>query len=216
MIRIAFPGFEGTPEALREALRRGRLSPRAIPVLAVVEQALAQVPEGLRERSELLPILAELLVLKLSPEKALTPKEEGEEAPLVQALLDLSDTVAFLEGRLQRRARLLPVAPPPVPKPALRLSPKVLKEAARPFRKAVLALPKEGFGLREAWERLKAFLKGRVAFHRLPLRGWAEQVVGFAALLEAHRLGLVRLHQEEAFGPLWVEAEGALEGRRLA
>lgn len=117
MIRIAFPGFEGTPEALREALRRGRLSPKEVPVLAVLEQALAQVPEDLRAKSELLPLLAELLVLKLSPERALLPKEEGEEAPLVQVLVDLSEMVAFLEARLERRARLLPVAPPPCPGP---------------------------------------------------------------------------------------------------
>ena len=81
MIRIAFPGFEGTPEALREVLRRGRLSPKEVPVLAVVEQALAQVPGDLRAKSELLPLLAELLVLKLSPERALLPKEELEEVP---------------------------------------------------------------------------------------------------------------------------------------
>lgn len=216
MIRLEFPGFSGTPQELREALRRGRLSPKGLPVLQVVEQALAQVPEDLRARAELLPLLAELLVLKLSPEKALIPRQEGEEAPLVRVLVDLSETVAFLEERLSRRARLLPVAPPPVPRPLLRLSPKVLKEAARPFRKAVLALPPEGFGLREAWERLKGFLRGRVAFHRLPLPTWAEKAVGFAALLEAHRLGLARLYQEEPFGPLWVEAEGALEERRLA
>ncbi|TBH21587.1 chromosome segregation protein ScpA [Thermus thermamylovorans] len=216
MIRLEFPGFSGAPQELREALRRGRVSPRGLPVLLIVEQALAQVPEDLRARAELLPLLAELLVLKLAPEKALTPKEEGEEAPIVRVLVDLSETVAFLEERLRRRARLLPVAPPPVPKPALRLSPRALREAARPFRKAVLALPREGFGLREAWERLRPFLRGRVAFHRLPLRGWGERAVGFAALLEAHRLGLVRLCQEEPFGPLWVEAKGALEGRRLA
>ncbi len=29
--------------------------------------------------------------------------------------------------------------------------------------------------------------------------------MGFAALLEAFRLGRVRLEQEENFGPLWVE-----------
>ncbi|WP_038056244.1 chromosome segregation protein ScpA [Thermus amyloliquefaciens] len=216
MIRLEFPGFSGTPEELREALRRGRLSPRGLPLLLIVEQALGQVPEDLRARAELLPLLAELLVLKLSPEKALTPKEEGEEAPIVRVLVDLSETVAFLEERLRRRSRLLPVAPPPVPRPALRLPPKALKEVAQSFRKAVLALPQEAFGLREAWERLKGLLRGRVAFHRLPLRGWGEQAVGFAALLEAHRLGLVRLEQEEAFGPLWVEAEGAVEERRLA
>ena len=178
MIRIAFPGFEGTPEALREALRRGRLSPKEVPVLAVVEQALAQVPGDLRAKSELLPLLAELLVLKLSPERALLPKEEGEEAPLVQVLVDLSEMVAFLEARLERRARLLPVAPPPLPRPALRLSPKSLAEAAKGFRRAVLRLPREAFGVREAWERLKGAIRGRVAFQSLPLATWGEKAVG--------------------------------------
>ena len=212
MIHLEFPGFSGTPEALREALRRGRLSPRALPVLLIVEQALAQVPEDLRAKSELLPLLAELLVLKLSPEKALTPKEEGEEVPLVQALLDLSETVAFLEARLKRRARLLPVSPPPLPKPSLRLSPKALAEAAKGFRRAVLRLPREAFGVREAWERLKGAIRGRVAFQSLPLATWGEKAVGFAALLEAFRLGRVRLFQEAPFAPLYVEAEAPLEG----
>jgi len=212
VIRIAFPGFEGTPEALREALRRGRLSPKAVPVLAVVEQALAQVPEDLWAKSELLPLLAELLVLKLSPERAFLPKEEGEEGPLVRVLVDLSETVAFLEAQLRRRARLLPVSPPPLPKPSLRLSPRALAEAARGFRKAVLHLPPESFGLREAWERLRAFLKGRMPFHALPLATWSEKAVGFAALLEAARLGRVRLHQEAPFAPLYVEPGEGLEG----
>lgn len=212
MIHLEFPGFSGTPEALREALRRGRLSPRVLPVLLIVEQALAQVPEDLRAKSELLPLLAELLVLKLSPEKALTPKEEGEEVPLVQALLDLSETVAFLEARLKRRARLLPVSPPPLPKPSLRLSPKSLAEAAKGFRRAVLRLPREAFGVREAWERLKGAIRGRVAFQSLPLATWGEKAVGFAALLEAFRLGRVRLYQEAPFAPLYVEAAAPLEG----
>ncbi|ETN88489.1 chromosome segregation protein ScpA [Thermus sp. NMX2.A1] len=205
MIRLEFPGFSGTPQELREALRRGRISSRALPVLSIVEQALSQVPEDLRARSELLPILAELLVLKLSPERAFTPREEGEEAPLVRVLLDLSETVAFLEERLRRRARLLPVPPPPLPRPALRLPPKALAEAARPFRKAVLALGRERFGLMEAWARIKAFLRGRLPFHQLPLRTWEERAMGFAALLEAYRLGRVALEQEANFGPLWVE-----------
>ncbi|MDT7908388.1 chromosome segregation protein ScpA [Thermus sp.] len=204
MIQIAFPGFSGTPEALREALRRGRISPRAVPVLKVIEDALAQLPPSLKERSEVLPILAELLVLKLAPERAMEA-EEGKEAPLVQALLDLSETVAFLEARLKARARLLPVAPPPLPRPALRLSPKTLWQAARPFRRAVLALPRETFGLKEAWERLRGLLRGRAVFQALPLGSWWERAVAFAALLEAHRLGLLRLHQEAPFAPLHVE-----------
>jgi segregation and condensation protein A len=137
VIQIAFPGFSGTPWELREALRRGRLSPKDLPVLQVVEQALSQVPEELKAKAELLPLLAELLVLKLAPEKALAPKEEGEEAPLVRVLLDLSEAVAFLEGRLVKRARLYPVSPPPVPRPSLRLPPRVLAEAARPPRAAL-------------------------------------------------------------------------------
>jgi segregation and condensation protein A len=204
VIQIAFPGFSGTPEALREALRRGRVSPKAVPVLKVIEDALAQLPPSLKERSEVLPILAELLVLKLAPERAMEA-EEGKEAPLVQALLDLSETVAFLEGRLKARARLLPVAPPPLPRPALRLSPKALWQAARPFRRAVLALPQESFGLKEAWERLRGLLQGRAVFQALPLGGWGERAVVFAALLEAHRLGLLRLHQEAPFALLHVE-----------
>jgi segregation and condensation protein A len=204
VIRIAFPGFAGTPEALREALRRGRISPRAVPVLKVIEDALAQLPPSLKERSEVLPILAELLVLKLSPERAMEA-EEGQEAPLVQALLDLAETVAFLEARLKARARLLPVAPPPLPRPALRLSPKTLWQAARPFRRAVLALPRETFGLKEAWERLRGLIRGRVRFQALLLATWGERAVAFAALLEAHRLGLLRLHQEAPFAPLHVE-----------
>jgi len=204
VIQIAFPGFSGTPEALREALRRSRISPRAVPVLKVIEDALAQLPPSLKERSEVLPILAELLVLKLAPERAMEA-EEGKEAPLVQALLDLSETVAFLEARLKARARLLPVAPPPLPRPALRLSPKTLWQAARPFRRAVLALPRETFGLKEAWERLRELLRGRAVFQALPLGSWGERAVAFAALLEAHRLGLLRLHQEAPFAPLHVE-----------
>jgi segregation and condensation protein A len=209
VIQIAFPGFSGTPWELREALRRGRLSPRAVPVLEVIEGALAQLPPSLKERSEVLPILAELLLLKLAPEKALV-EEGGEEAPLVRLLLDLSETVAFLEERLRVRSRHLPVPPPPLPRPAPRLSPKALWQAARPFKKAILALPQEPFGLREAWARLRGFLKGRTPFHRLPLRGWAERAVGFSALLEAFRLGEVNLEQEANFAPLYVEPRGAL------
>jgi segregation and condensation protein A len=220
VIHLSFPGFTGSLEALRKALRRGRLSPKEVPVLLVVDQALSQVPEDLKARSELLPVLAELLLLKLAPEKALIPKEEGEEAPLVRVLLDLSETVAFLEARLKRRARLLPVPPPPLPKPALRLPPKALLQAARGFQKAVLHLPQGGFGLKEAWARLRPLLKGRVVFQSLPFPAWAERAVAFAALLEAHRLGQVRLYQEAPFAPLHVEALGELqdldEGRGVA
>ncbi len=200
MIHLSFPGFTGSLEALREALRRGRLSPREVPVLLVVDQALAQVPEDLRARSELLPPLAELLLLKLAPERALTPKEEGEEAPWSGPSWTSprpwpSSRPAFSAGPASSPCPRPPApARPPPP-------PKALLQAARSFRRAVLHLPREGFGLREAWERLKALLKGRAVFQNLPLATWAERAVAFAALLEAHRLGRVRLSQEAPFAP---------------
>lgn len=36
--------------------------------------------------------------------------------------------------------------------------------------------------MREAWERLKGAIRGRVAFQSLPLATWGEKAVGFAAL----------------------------------
>lgn len=66
--------------------------------------------------------------------------------------------------------------------------------------------------MREAWERLKGAIRGRVAFQSLPLATWGEKAVGFAALLRAFRLGRVRLFQEAPFAPLYVEPVGLLEG----
>ncbi len=207
MICLVFPGFSGTPEELREALRRGRLRPEEVPVLEVIQMALDQVPEDLRARSELLPILAELLLLKLAPRRALGEEEPTGEVPLVQALVDLSETVAFLEARLRARARVLPVPAPPLPPRALRLSPERLLKAARAYRPLSLAFPERGLELWEVWARLRPGLARGVrrAFADLPLREWREKALGFFLLLEASRLGRVRLYQEAPFAPLWVE-----------
>lgn len=177
----------------------------------MLEQALAQVPEDLRAKSELLPLLAELLVLKLSPERALLPKEEGEEAPWSRSSWT-SPRWWPSSGPLGAAGAASPRGPAPLPRPALRLSPKSLAEAAKGFRRAVLRLPREAFGVREAWERLKGAIRGRVAFQSLPLATWGEKAVGFAALLGAFRLGRVRLFQEAPFAPLYVEPVGLLEG----
>jgi segregation and condensation protein A len=205
VIQIAFPGFSGTPEALREALRRGRISPRAVPVLKVIEDALAQLPPSLKERSEVLPILAELLVLKLAPERAMEA-EEGKEAPLVQALLDLSETVAFLEARLKARARLLPVGPTPPPQarpPAFPQDPLAGGQALPPGGSGPSPgdlWAEGGLGAASGASSGEGGLPGPA-----PWGAGGERAVAFAALLEAHRLGLLRLHQEAPFAPLHVE-----------
>ncbi|HEU4740514.1 MAG TPA: chromosome segregation protein ScpA [Meiothermus sp.] len=216
-IHLEFPGFAGSALELTQAVKNGRVLASELPVLRLVEQAIAQVEaRALQERSELLPILAELLLFKL---RALTrrpdptPEEVWEEveerAGFLETLVALEEAVAFLERRARERERILPVSPPPLPKDRrLRKLPlERLLEAARPFtRRVELVLDPDTFGLREAWERVRGFLwrVRRALFRQLPFTTWAEQTVGFASLLEAKKQGEVELRQEQNFGDLEV------------
>lgn len=219
MITLRFEQFSGTPRELAEQVRKGRIAAKDLPVLTLTEQALAQVQAlGLTERSELLPILAELVLFKLRafakrPQVLLALDEEipEENGPtFLETLVALEEAIAFLEQRSRERARVLAVPASPLPKDR-RLRPmplQMLVRAVEPFaRRAELLLETETFGLREAWERIKGFLWGlrRALFSRLPFRGWNEQTVAFAALLEAKKQGEVELRQQENFGALEVE-----------
>jgi len=219
MITLSFDRFSGSPKELFEQVRKGTLAARDLPILALTDQALAQVQAlGLTERSELLPILAELVLFKLRafarrPQMVLV--EESEEAAtdapaFLETLMALEEAIAFLEQRSRERARVLAVPPSPLPRDR-RLRPMplyMLVRAVEPFaRRAELRMEPETFGLREAWERIRGFLwgLGRAWFSRLPLRSWYEQTVAFAALLEAKKQGDVELIQEHNFGALEVE-----------
>ncbi len=219
MITLTFDRFSGTPRELSEQVRKGKIAAKNLPVLTLTEQALAQVQAlGLSERSELLPILAELVLFKLRafarrPQVVLAEDEaeEPESAPaFLETLIALEEAITFLEQRSRERARVLPVPPSPLPKDR-RLRPmplQMLVRAVEPYaRRAELHLEPETFGLREAWERLKGFLWSvrRALFARLPFRTWSEQTVAFAALLEAKKQGEVELLQEQNFGALEVE-----------
>ncbi|MCS7068977.1 MAG: chromosome segregation protein ScpA [Meiothermus sp.] len=223
MITLTFEQFSGTPRALYEQVRKGKIAAKDLPVLALTEQALAQVEAlGLSERSELLPLLAELVLYKLRafakrPQVVLAEDdpEESENAPaFLETLVALEEAIAFLEQRSRERARVLPVPPSPLPKDR-RLRPmplQLLVRAVEPFaRRAELLLEPETFGLREAWERIKGYLWGvrRALFGRLPFRTWAEQTVAFAALLEAKKQGEVELLQAQNFGALEVELKSS-------
>jgi segregation and condensation protein A len=219
VIILSFDGFSGTPRELSEHVRKGRIAAKDLPVLALTEQALAQVQAlGLAERSELLPTLAELLLFKLrafAQQLQMMPPEE-EEPPeqsgpaFLETLVALEEAIAFLAQRARERARVLPVPPPPLPKDR-RLRPvplQMLVRAVEPFaRRAELHLEPETFGLQEAWARIKGFLQrvGRALFSQLPFCSWGEQTVAFAALLEAKKQGEVKLWQQENFGTLEVE-----------
>lgn len=216
MIHLEFPGFSGTPLQLSEAVRRGSIAARELPVLSLLEQALAQVEAlELSQRSELLPLLAELILFKLRAfarleATRLEEVEAGEATGFLETLVALQEAIEFLHRRAEERSRVLPVPPPPLPKDK-RLRPLPLErllEAVRPFtRRAEIQMEPERFGLKEAWARVRDFLlkARRALFGQLPLESWAEQTVAFSALLEAHRVGEVCLRQRENFGELEVE-----------
>ncbi len=218
MITLTFGPFSGTPSALLEQVRKGKMAAHELPIALLCEQALAQVQAlGLAQRSELLPILAELVLHKLRafapkppPLLAETEEETFEDPPFLKTLVALEEAIAFLEQRSRERARVVPVPPAPLPKDG-RLRPlpvQVLVRAAERFsRQAELHLAPETFGLPEAWARIRRFLQSlkRSLFRHLPFKTWAEQTVAFAALLEAKKQGQVELAQAQNFGPLEVE-----------
>lgn len=217
-ITLAFFSFSGTPKELSEYVRKGKISPKELPVLNLVEQAFDQVKAlGLAERSEVLPILAELVLFKLrafSKRPVVVLEDESEEEgnvgpAFLETLVALEEAIAFLDQRSKERARVLPVPASPLPRDRrLRLMPlQALVRAVEPFaRRAELLLEPDGFGIREAWERIKGFLwgVGRTWFGRLPFRGWAEQTIAFSSLLEAKKQGEVELHQTDNFAGLEV------------
>lgn len=226
MIALSFHTFTGSPRDLYDAVKKGKVAPKELPVRDLVEQALGQVHAlGLAERSELLPILADLVLFKLRafskrPQVIVADEEEEEGGPaFLETLVALQEAIDFLTQRVHERARILPVPASPLPKDR-RLRPMavaLLIRAVEPFaRRAELLLEPDNFGLREAWERIKGFLWGvrRAVFGQLPFSGWYERAIAFTALLEAKKQGDVELRQDENFGAL--EVELAASGRREA
>jgi len=214
-ITLRFEGFSGSPEELKKALRNGRVSVRQLPLLDLIEQALAQVAElDLPERGSLLPILAELLerklraLLRLDAEEPEADEEEGES--LVGLLVELDEAVKFLLDRAEARSYVIrvPAAELPRDRRLARLSVSTLHRYARRFLKPQAILPtEERFGVAEAWRWLVDKLRraGWLWFSRLELESWAEKTVTFAALLEGVRNRRVRLQQEEPFADLLIE-----------
>ncbi|AEB11795.1 chromosome segregation and condensation protein ScpA [Marinithermus hydrothermalis] len=231
MIHLSFPGFEGNAFELAEALRRGRIPAAELPILSLIQQALAQLEAlDLGAKSAVLPLLAELLEAKLRAllPQTMDPEGDGEESTeaeiaehVVGLLVELERAVAFLEARSRARRDVLPVRPPPLPAdPRLpRLAPERLVRAVRAFRrKAEVLVAPERYGIPEAWRRIARLLAftPRLVFQRLPFRGWGERAVTFAALLEAFRLGKVHLEQAAPFAELEVERREVELEERLA
>jgi len=223
-IHLSFEGFAGTPEELQRALRGGRIHPRALPLVALIDQALAQVAEmDLPERGALLPVLAELLERKLRALLRTETVDEDEDADaagedLVGLLVELDEAVRFLMERAAARSYVWPVPAAVLPRDP-RIAPvsvaSLYRQARRFLRPTVLLPTVERFGVAEAWAWLQRRLAkaGRAWFSHLGLEAWSERTVTFAALLEAVRRGQVRLVQKRPYADLWIELEPEREER---
>ena len=223
-IHLSFADFSGSPEELQRALRSGRVHPRSLPLVDLIDQALAQVAAlNLPERGALLPVLAELLERKLRSLLRAEAVGEDEDADaagedLVGLLVELDEAVHFLMERAQARRYIWPVPAASLPRDR-RVAPiaaSVLYGYARRFLRPASLLPEvERFGLAEAWAWLRRRLAkaGRAWFSHLGLEAWSERTVTFAALLEAVRRGQVQLRQKRPYADLWIELEPEREER---
>ncbi len=206
---LRFGEFEGSARELKAALLKGEIAPEAIPLASLVEAALSQA-EGwpLLERARLAPELAALLLLRFSLPEEEEADPEAAAHRTVGALFDLERAAELLAERARSRGDRLPARPPPLP-PDPRIARVEVRRLARlapPARPRLLLGAIAGFGLREAWRRMRALLAHtpRLSFDRLAPRRFLPRAVHLAALLEAARRGWVELWQPEPYGPIEV------------
>jgi len=212
---LSFGNFRGSARELKEALRSGRIRPEALPLSELLAQALAQA-EGwpLLERARLAPELAALVLLWLGAAESPEESPEAEAERTVAALVDLEAAASELAERAEARRDVIPLPPAPLPDRS-RLAAADVRRLARlapPARPRPVLAAIAGFGLREAWRRIRALLAGRprLSFDELAPRRFGPRAIHLAALLEAARRGWVALFQPEPYGPIEVErrAEG--------
>lgn len=221
-IRLSFEGFAGTPEELQRALRSGRVEPRELPLLELIDQALSQVAAlELYQRGALLPLLAELLERKLrallrTDATADEEVEEDEGEALVGLLVELDEVVRFLMERAQARRDVWPIPAAALPRDG-RIAPvsvaSLYRQARRFLRPTALLPAVERLGVAETWAWLQDHLRKvrSTWFSNLGIQTWPERTVAFAALLEAVRNGRVRLDQKSPYADLHIELESETE-----
>ncbi len=201
-------GFEGSAEELLVAVKAGRVALTSISLARLIDEALAQV-EGwpLEAKAKAALVLANLIVIRLGldeqKEEALAP--EAREAAL-QKFADLERIATALSSRVKARRSVIPVPAAPLPRDLRmpRLSPKILRRFV-PRSGEPLTWPRlVGFGLREAWRRLRErlFRVKKARFDQLAPRPWGMRAVYFAALLEAAKRGWVTMVQPRSYAPI--------------
>ncbi len=223
--RVAQRAFEGSLGELASALRRGKLAPGEVDLLALVEDFLTyferHAERDLDLASEALPAVAQVIELKLrlllprpprSEDEALD-EERVEAVEAVETLERLENAIAFLRERRERRRHLLAARPPPLRfarrRPPLRLALEQLAAVAARYRSnAYFELTRERLSVPEAMRRLLERLTslGRADLSSLAAPAdWATRTVFFVGLLELLRERRVRATQEAPFSPIVVE-----------
>lgn len=209
----------GNLSELSAALRSGELLPTDVPLLRLTREVLA-LTEGIQTPPELLPPLGSVIALKArlllpipTPDSAVdTDWEEylEEIESGIEALAELDTWVAFLNGRREARAQVLPAPAYPVQLPRRerkskpqRSLEKLLKAAEVVRTVSVPLLARDRLTLGDAWQKLREAGKrlGSLLLGNLG-NDWSEKTTYFAALLEGIKEGQCHATQTAPFAEI--------------
>jgi segregation and condensation protein A len=231
-ITVKTPVYEGPLELLLELIEKRKLLINDISLAGVAEEyvarvkAMGELPVG--ETAEFLSLAATLLLIKsrsLLPNLTLTD-EETRDIKELEYRLAVFQLLKEAGGDLAEHFRHAPmlfegVLPEPEPLfiPDESLSVEALRAAARTLIDGfptTLTLPearvKKIVSIEEMIERLASRVSSAltVSFHefsKFDKRDRGEVIIGFLALLELVKQGIIRATQEKKFGDIMLEAD---------
>lgn len=228
-IDIKTPVYEGPLEVLLELIERRKLLINDISLASVADDYIARVSEmhelPVGEVADFLSLAATLLLIKsrsLLPTLELNPDEERDikELEYRLALYQIIKEAARGTASRAREPYLYDgSAPEPEPLfiPDASISAESLREAAEVLIAGfptTLSLPKvevkKIMSLEEVIEKMSARISGafRMSFKEFSGREKAEVIVGFLALLELVKQGMIKATQVEEHGDITMEPHG--------
>jgi segregation and condensation protein A len=235
--RIQLEIFEGPLDLLLHLIKKNEVSITDIPIATITEQYLAtlEVMEtfNLDVAGEFLVMAATLIHIKSRMLLPLTDDEEGEEegadprAELVQRLLEyqrFKDAADQLERReVLARDVFVRSAAPTEEVPAAGFRQVSVFDLLGALKRVIDRLPKDvvhevtldRITVREKMTLLLGSLRGggRMLFEALftGVKSRMEVVVTFLAMLELVKIRAIRVFQEEAGGPIEIEAAAGID-----
>jgi segregation and condensation protein A len=236
--KIKIPIFEGPLDLLLYLIKKEELNIYDIPIARVAEQYLAYLELmeflDLEIACEFIVMAATLLQIKsrmLLPRSEVEEEEEDPRAELARRLLEykkFKDAAFQIQAMLQRQSlfipRLRPFDPKVLPPPEedyiinatiynlLTAYSKALRKT--PSQLPALIAPAEEVTVTERIMAIIEYFKAEPELNFLEVFvrkvDKLKSIVSFIALLEIARLGQVSIHQERAFGDIWVRKIGDL------